>query len=341
MQSLVCRIVVAATTLFAVMTAAAPADQTAARYDRAVGQYSALGPAAREAWLDRMLRQRLQPAARVTMNDARYEALLAHDRALIDRVRGGHPFSTDELLATLQEVDKYERAAIEQQATLFRRVTHEAVGTNLWEFQQRVELWHAIERQCAASPDPFAAQPRLIAWLRAAITQQRISSAPPMPKAPDFFALDDRAWQMPAGEGTPQVYTSYQSTALATDAATLAPRIIRYNSELAALVARLYEPELFDVDQLNSLVDDLARIGLVRIALSAEVLDLPDDQRDELAAIEPIDTALALAQVKVSAARRRILRQARHDTRQGQWSELAGLNRIAQRLDTLATGPDR
>jgi hypothetical protein len=321
-------------------TVAARADQAPSRFARTVGQYAALGPAEQDEWLRWLLGERLEPACRVTMDAAQYDRSVSENRALVDRVRGGKRLTTEELLGTLAQVDRQEAAAIRRLTEEYRRVTHEAVGTNLWEFQQRMELWEAIKSQCEHSPDPFAGQPKLIAWLESAIIQERISAAPPMPAAPDFLVVDDRAWQGATKRDTPQVKTAVEYRP-EPDAEELAPQIARYNTALTKLVSRLYSPQTLRAQEIDSIVDELAKLGLVRIGLAADVLALEAGDRDRLAPIEPIDTAIALAKVKISAARRQIRRAAGGNTSDQAWSELAALNDVARRLDMLATGPDR
>ena len=68
------------------------------------------------------------------------------------------------------------------------------------------------------------------------------------------------------------------------------------------------------MDELNAIVDEIARLSLARIRLASNVLNLPADQRDDVGQIETADTAITLARVKISAARRQILRQSQDDT---------------------------
>ena len=90
----------------------------------------------------------------------------------------------------MQTVDRQETEAIAKLSSQYRTVTHQAVGTNLWEYQQRVQLWQAIDALCQHSADPFAGQPKLIAWLEAAILQQKLTNRPPLPATPDFNVPD-------------------------------------------------------------------------------------------------------------------------------------------------------
>jgi hypothetical protein len=319
----------------------APAREPAARYAHALGQYAELDPAQRAAWLQWLFANRLQPACRITRSRADAEAALARQSALLARVRAGKALSTDELVRVLQEVDREEAAAIERLAAEYRRVTREAVGTDEWEFQQRIILWEAIEHLCQESPYPFEGQAKLIDWLENAILEQRLSARRPLPRTPDFLTVNDLEWLTDDGDATRQVKTAAVVPVLQLDAGQLAPQITEYNSELAQLVQGLYDPRIRSVDELNATVDRLAQLGLVRIGLAAGLLALPEDQRDLLDSIEPLDTAISLARVRVSAARRQILRRTGHTTRGPQWEELKGLNQLAVRLDTLATGPDR
>ncbi len=122
--------------------------------------------------------------------------------------------------------------------------------------------------------------------------------------------------------------------------AEIAPSVSRYNAAMAAVAARLYCAGLC---RWTNSTRSLTRLPDCRwrIRLASNVLNLPSDQRDDVGQIETADTAITLARVKISAARRQILRQSQDDTTAAQFRELEGLNRVAQRLDMLATGPDR
>ncbi len=317
------------------------ASDPASRYGRMMSQYESLPPAQREAWLWWLLATRSEPACRATMDRETFERTVAGHRATLDRVRTGYKLSSDELLKTLEEVDRQEQAAIERLTGEYREVTHQSVGTNLWEYQRRMQLYEAIKRLCDASPYPFEGQAKLIGWLEAAMIQQRLSGRPPMPPMPDFDVVDDRVWLAAARSNTPEVKTSLELPASQLSAAELAPQIAAYNTSIDDLRTSLYGPRVLDVEELNAMVDHIARLGLTRIALASNVLALARQDRQRVRAIETLDDAIVLARVKVSAARRQVSREANGDTSSRQWRELEGLNRVAVRLDMLATGPDR
>jgi hypothetical protein len=275
------------------------------------------------------------------MDPAAYDRAAAEHRDALARVRSGHHLTTGQLLDTLAQVDRREMEAIEHLTEVYRRVTHKAVGTNLAEYQRRMRLWQAIKSQCEHSPYAFAGQPKLIWWLEAAITQERLSAAPPLPAAPDFYAVDDRAWQRTTAADAPEVRTALEPGRRTLSRGGLAANIASYNSTLADLVAGLYDPRIRDAEELGALADRLAKMSLTRISLAADLLALAENQRSGLAAIEPVDTAITLARVKVSASRRRVLREAGQNTTGPEWDQLNQLNQVSRRLATLANGPDR
>ncbi|MGD9719807.1 MAG: hypothetical protein AB7O59_01160 [Pirellulales bacterium] len=318
----------------------ATAAEAAPRYQQMLAQCQALSPAQQADWLNWQFNRRLEPACRATLDRAAYDDLLAQQATLLARVRAGRALTTAEIKGTLAAIDRHEQAAIGQLISTYSEVAHEAVGTNLWAYQQRMKYCAAVKRLSEAAARPFEAQNKLIGWLEAAVLQQRLSAYLPMPPVPDFAAIDDNSWQQIAAS-TQEVRTAYAFDDRQPTAAELASQIERYNSDLEQVVDGLYDRRVFSVDELNRIVDRIAKLGLVRVGLAAGTLALPQADQDEVQEIEPLDTAIKLARVKISAARRQVLRQANHDTSRRQWDELAGYNRISQRLDMLATGPDR
>ncbi len=171
---------------FLLIAAHALAAETGARYGQTLAEYAALAPAEQQAWLRNLVVERAEPAARVTLDGSSYDRLVREHQQMLDREYAGKRLTTDELLGLLQTVDRQETEAIAKLSSQYRIVTHQAVGTNLWEYQQRVQLWQAIDALCQHSADPFAGQPKLIAWLEAAILQQKLTNRPPLPATPNF-----------------------------------------------------------------------------------------------------------------------------------------------------------
>ncbi|MEX2112387.1 MAG: hypothetical protein WD845_04335 [Pirellulales bacterium] len=340
LQSRISGFLLAALAAALLSTPVAAAEPTPARYDSMLAQYASLPSGQRAAWLSWLFTSRLEPACRTTMTRDAYDRIQAQQLAVLDRGRAGQNLSAGQLQETLELIDRQEAAAIQQLTRTFSRVTHEAVGTNLWLYQQRMQQLKAIRESCNQSAHPFENQPKLIAWLDAAIMQERLTDRPPLPATPDFERVDDRAW-MAAGDRTPEVKTALFQQAAPATAGELEAKINDYNDELNEVVASLYASKRYKVAELNVIVDRMAQLGLRRVSLATSALRLTDAQRDQLTPIETLDDAIALARVKVSATRREILRVADHDTDRAQWDTLKGLNFVSRRLDTLYTGPDR
>jgi hypothetical protein len=127
----------------------------------------------------------------------------------------------------------------------------------------------------------------------------------------------------------------------APDANQLSAMIARYNASIAELEDSLYQGGELSVEQLNTMIDRLARLGLERVRLATDLGEIAEDQRSQLADITPIDTAVTLLQVKASAARRGVWKAAGNRLSEAQFATLNQLNAVAQRLATLAAGPDR
>ena len=329
--------------VLAVPAAAGTADRAAAgaassRYDRMIQQYESLPGDERAAWLDWLLTSRFQPACRATMDDRTYQHAVAEQRTIVRRAAAGDTLSNEQLREILEQLDRQQQSAIEHLSREYRYVTHQAVGTNPWEFQRRMQLSDAVKRLCAASPYPFEGQTKVIGWLRAAIIEQRISSRPPMPPVPDFDVVARPGLAAPVD--TTEVRTSLNEFSRPT-AAELAPRIARYHASMNELKHRLFDPRVLDVDQLNAVVDQIARLGLTRIGLASDALALDSQARQRAGSIETLDDAITLARVKVSASRRQVLRVSGGEPNAPQWRTLKALGRVATRLDMLATGPDR
>jgi hypothetical protein len=341
MQSRIFRFTLMALFAALFVAPAAASENVPSRYRQIVGHYAALTPDEQAEWLIWLVNDRMEPACRATMDPAEYEQVLGQQLGELDRARADGRLTTEQLVETLRVVDYQETTAIQQLAEQYRRVTREAVAENRWEFQRRMKLAAAMMRVCEGSPYPFEGQSKLIDWFQAAILQQRISSRPPLPPTPDFETVDRRAWQIASRQPTQEVRTSFTFDDRALSAPALDSEISRYNARMAELVSRLYGRQAMNVDELNQVVDRIAQLGLVRIGLTANALELPEKVRSKINPIEPLDTAITLARVKVSAARRQVLRQANRDTNDRQWDALKQWNRVSQRLDTLATGPDR
>jgi hypothetical protein len=347
MQSRILRFAVFAASITVVAGSISWANDQPARYASAIAQYEALSPRERAKWLDWLFVSRAQPACRATMDRTALDRVVKRQRDIVERARAGRELSTDGLLWILKEVDRQENAALTRLSGEYRHATREAVGDNPSEFQRRMQVWDAIKAMCEKSETPFEGQPKLVSWLEAAIVEERMTAAPPLPKAPDFSLVDDTHWRRATGEGYAQlaqpteVKTAIQFDERELSAAELAQHIERYNQSLEELEKKLYGKRILDVNELNQIVDRLAQLGLARVGLAANVLALAESDRSQLAAVQPLDTAITLARVRISATRRQLLKAADHKTSAGQSNELAGLGRVSQRLDTLATGPDR
>ncbi len=324
----------------ALLSAPLAANEPAAvRYDRTLAQYETLPAAERADWLSWLFTSRLEPACRLTMQRDDYDRMQARQLDVLDRVRAGQDLSTQQLRQTLELINRQEAAAIQQLTRTFSHVTHEAVGTNLWLYQQRMQRYKAIRELCQQSAYPFENQPKLIAWLNAAILQENLTDRSPLPATPDFDRVDDRAWT--AAGRVAQVKTSLLEQDAPPTPAQLESQITEYNDQLNQVVSGLYSTRHYSVAELNAIVDRIAMLGLTRIGLAASALRLDDAERAQLTSIDTLDDAITLARVKVSATRREILRVADHDTDRAQWDALKGLNGVSRRLDTLYTGPDR
>ncbi len=318
----------------------AASERVPSRYDGMLAQYASLPADQRTAWLSWLFTSRLEPACRLTMSRDAYDHIEADQLAALDRVRAGQEFTADELADLLQGIDREERAAIKQLAKTYSQVTHEAVGTNLWLYQQRMEYLKAVGKLSTHSPYPFENQKRLIDWMNAAILQQRFTGRSPLPPVPDFDHFDQQAW-LRTSPPTLEVRTAARQDKRPLSAADLEQRITRYNTALNKVVSSLYASRSYDVDQLNAIVDRIAQLGLTRVGLAAGALRFPLEQVRQLTPIDTLDDAISLARVKVSATRRGILRVADHEIDRVQWDTLKGLNGVSRRLDMLYTGPDR
>ena len=330
-----------AASITSILPAAACGEDRQPRFGRALSQYAALSADQRETWLEELYRQRLEPACRACGDIEAYDRAVTQRQAMQARFQAGQQATTEELLEFLSEIDRQEALAIEHLAAEYRRVTHDAVGTDLVEFQRRMRLWKAIQQSCEQSPGAFENQPKLVWWLQAAITQQRISAAPPMPTAPDFLAANEPAGRDRGITAMPTTKTSLVTGVDDLNSGSLADRITRYNASLTELVTGLYDSRILNVEELDSTVDALAALALARVSLAVNAQSLAQRDRDFLPPVGRVDTAIALARVKVSAARRQINPEAQRDLSGSEWRTLEGLNRVAQRLSMLATGPDR
>ncbi len=340
LQSRISHFLLTALAIFTLAMPLSAADPAITRYDGAIAEYNALPKNERAAWLSRLFTARLEPACRMTMTREAYDAVEARQLAVLDRVRAGEQLSNDGLRKTLELVDRQEAAAIDVLTKTYAKVTHEAVGTDLWQYQQRMNFLKRIQELERLSPYPFENQPKLIAWLDTAIMQQRLTNRWPLPKTPEFSRVEEAPWQA-ARTATTEVKTALQENLPQPTAAELSGQITKYNDELNKLVSNLYAARRYKVSELNSVVDDLARLGLTRIRLSTNSLRVSDAQRQQLPQIETLDDAIALARVKVSATRREYLKLVDRSTDRAPWDALKGLSSVSRRLDTLYTGPDR
>jgi hypothetical protein len=317
----------------------AASERATSRYERMLAQYASLPADQRADWLSWLFTSRLEPACRLTMSRDAYDRVAADQLSVLDRVRSGQEFTIDELADTLKRIDREERAAIKQLTKTFSQATHEAVGTNLWLYQQRMEYLQGVEKLSTHSPYAFENQKKLIDWMNAAILQQRFTGRSPLPPAPDFDHFDQQAWlRVPRPL---EVRTAArQDEQRPLSAAELEQRITQYNAALNTVVSSLYASRRYSVDELNAIVDRIAQLGLTRVGLAASALRFPLEEVRQLTPIDTLDDAISLARVKVSATRRGILRVADHDTDRAQWDTLKGLNGVSRRLDMLSTGPD-
>jgi len=309
------------------------------RYGRTIARYTMLDQRDRAAWLSNMFATRAQTAARIALDAEAYGKLTEHEQSIEQQVRQGKPLSSHELISALAEVDRVEQAAIDKLAVQFRRTARDVVGAYRIDLDRRWRYWQAIRTQCEHSPDPFGNQPRLIDWLQNAILEQRISAAPKLPAAPDFFASDDLTETTTGHVSTTR--TAMIVDAPAPDAGQLSAMITRYNASIAEFEASLYRPSELSVEQLNNTIDRLARLGLERVRLATDLGAISEGERSRLAEITPIDTAVALLKVKASAARRGVWQAAGDNLSDAQFAVLNQLNAVSQRLATLAAGPDR
>jgi hypothetical protein len=340
LQSHLLRFLVTAAAALALAASLSAAERATTRYDRAIAQYNALPKSERAAWLSRMFTSRLEPACRLSMTRDEYDSVEAQQLTVLDRVRAGDELSNKGLRTILEQVDRQEQAAINVLTKTYSQVTNKAVGADLWKYQQRMKLLRRIQELEQASAHPFENQPKLIAWMDAAVTQQLMTDRWPLPATPDFNHIDQRPL-MVAQTATTEVRTALQENPPQPTASELATQITKYNDELNKLVGNLYGAKRYNVPELNTVVDDLARLGLTRIRLSASVLRIAQAEREQLPQIETLDDAIALARVKVSATRREYLKLADRSEDRGPWDALKGLASVSRRLDTLYTGPDR
>jgi hypothetical protein len=320
-------------------TPKASTPAASSRYGRTIARFTMLDARDRADWLSNLFATRAQTAARIALDAETYGKLTEHEQSIEKQVRQGKPLSGEELLLALEEVDRVEQAAIENLAMQFRRTARDVVGAYRIDLDRRWRYWQAIRTQCEHSPDPFGNQPRLIEWLQNAILEQRISAAPKLPAAPDFFANDN------ASELTTSHVSSTRTALLvdapAPDADQLSEMITRYNASIAEFEALLYRPGELSVEQLNNTIDRLARLGLERVRLATDLGAISEDQRSRLTEITPIDTAVTLLKVKAAAARRGVWQAAGDNLSDAQFAVLNQLNAVSQRLATLAAGPDR
>ena len=316
-------------------------DAVPKRYRHAVEQYASLSPAERNQWLQ-WLEASAAGATQAASDTEQRDATGTDPRDFIKR-RGNDNdrLTDDQLVAALRSIDQRQQARIVQLAQQFRQAARAAAGVNEWEFQRRMKMASATKRVCDGSPYPFEGQVKLIDWIEAAILEQRISSRPPLPPTPDFQTVDAGRWRAKSDKPVAEVHTSLESADGPLTAAELQTDIARYNADMARLVARLYPKQTWNVTQLDAAVDKIAQLGLTRVGLAASSLQLSEQERASVPRIETLDSAIALARVKDSAARRISLREAHRHTISKKWDELKALNHISRRLDTLASGPDR
>ncbi len=306
------------------------ADNHGERYQRLAAPYQQADAAGKQRWLEDLLLHRSDPAGRVFLSAEDLERLRARHLAILGRSAAGDELSDSGVVRLLAEVDAQEQAAIARLQRDYAFATAAAFHNNRDAFHKWSDAWRAIERQWLAAGQPFAWQPRMIAWLQQASSRQAQLTKPGAPRtaqpaAPSFTRR----------QATPSIRAIPPRMGPKIQHDELQSRITGYNLALSRFISELHTRNTWNAEDLSHAANELSDLAAARHDLSLYWGLLPADVRARTTPLEPMDPAISLLAARTSERRRELEVSSAGLSSRSAW-ELRRLDEISRRLATLA-----
>lgn len=341
-----------------------------------VHHYERLSGEQQAAWLSRLFHQRSIPACRIAYPPAEVQRQVHRHQAVLERIAAGRQLKTEGLVRLLGEVDQQERAAIHRLWRDFEFSIAQTYHQHRGEFEKRMDARSKVLQGWYDAGRPWQQQPVLIRWLQAAVAQQQTDPRLALPTAPSFSSSGDAdiahsetprvrkpetkrlsAALPPAkpksttdsvapssapfpsvrpAPARPMHTAARAKVAPRVDLSELQARLTAYNLSVANLISQLHDDESWSAERLDSALDTLAELQIVRRDLNLYRNVLSPATRGNLATVQSTTTAFALLSAKTAAARRQ-QESASGRPSQDMQAELVRLERVSHRLAQLAT----
>lgn len=149
-------------------------------------QYDRLDAAARYRWLEDLLRNRMEPAARLYLASEPLADEEKYIGSILSRAITGRKLTAAGLTSIVAKVEEHERGAVEHLARDYRIAVYQAFRTQRDEFERRMAAWRVVYQAWQSAGERGDEQRLLMQWLQGATARMRAGQLAKLPAIPKF-----------------------------------------------------------------------------------------------------------------------------------------------------------
>ena len=139
---------------------------------------------------ERLIRDRLDPALRATLDAEELADEQQFTRKVLDRAALGQTLTEKGFRKTLKKIDLFEQMMVLDLSRDYRTEANRAFADDPRAYQRRIAAWSEVEGLWKQAGESIAGRPLLIDWLRQAIARFQRGETTRLPARPNFVAAD-------------------------------------------------------------------------------------------------------------------------------------------------------